>query len=37
VAEYTSHNTRRLNLEETKELLLTLDCVHEARKERGLE
>ena len=37
VAEYTSHNTRRLNVEETKELLLTLDCVHEARKERGLE
>ena len=37
VAEYTSHNTRRLNLEETKKLLLTLDCVHEARKERGLE
>ncbi|HPG96194.1 MAG: UDP-glucose 4-epimerase [Spirochaetes bacterium ADurb.Bin110] len=37
VAEYTSHNTRRLNVEEMKELLLTLDCVHEARKERGLE
>ncbi|OPZ81371.1 MAG: UDP-glucose 4-epimerase [bacterium ADurb.Bin425] len=37
VAEYTSHNTHRLNLEETKELLLTLDCVHEARKEGGLE
>jgi len=37
VAEYTSHNTRRLTIEETKELLLTLDCVHEARKERGLE
>jgi len=37
VTEYTSHNTRRLNVEEMKELLLTLDCVHEARKERGLE
>lgn len=37
VAEYTSHNTQRLNMEETKELLLTLDCVHEARRQRGLE
>jgi UDP-glucose 4-epimerase len=37
VTEYTSHNTRRLNVEEMKELLLTLDCVHEARKARSLE
>lgn len=32
--EYTSHNTRRLSLDETKELLLSLP---EIRKELGLE
>jgi UDP-N-acetylglucosamine 4,6-dehydratase len=36
-AEYTSHNTRRLDVEETKQLLMALDCVHEARKQRGLK
>jgi len=36
VQEYTSHNTRRLSLEETKDLLLTLDCVTEAMRQRGL-
>lgn len=35
--EYTSHNTRRINIEDTKKLLLTLGCVHEARRQRGLE
>ena len=35
--EYTSHNTRRLDVEGTKNLLMTLDCVHEARRQRGLE
>jgi UDP-glucose 4-epimerase len=35
--EYTSHNTRRLNVEGTKQLLMTLDCVHAARRQRGLE
>jgi UDP-glucose 4-epimerase len=29
VEEYTSHNTYRLNLEETKQLLMTLDEVRE--------
>jgi len=33
--EYTSHNTRRLDVEETKKLLLTLDCVQEAMRQRG--
>ena len=32
VEEYTSHNTYRLNLEETKNLLLTLDEVMEEIK-----
>jgi len=36
VQEYTSHNTRRLSVEETKQLLLTLDCVKEAMKQRNL-
>jgi UDP-glucose 4-epimerase len=36
-AEYTSHNTRRLDVAGTKQLLMTLDCVHEARRQRGLE
>jgi UDP-N-acetylglucosamine 4,6-dehydratase len=35
--EYTSHNTSRLDVEGTKELLMTLDCVREARRQRGLE
>ena len=35
--EYTSHNTRRLDVEGTKQLLMTLDCVHEARRQRDLE
>ena len=35
--EYTSHNTRRLDVEGTKQLLMTLECVHEARRQRGLE
>jgi len=34
--EYTSHNTQRLDVEETKKLLLTLDYVQEAMKARGL-
>ena len=33
--EYTSHNTRRLNVEETKELLLSLDYMQEVLKEHG--
>lgn len=28
--DYTSHNTRRLNVKETKELLLTLDFIKDA-------
>ncbi|MEN6411831.1 MAG: polysaccharide biosynthesis protein [Veillonellales bacterium] len=36
-AEYTSHNTRRLDVVGTKKLLMTLDCVHEARRQRGFE
>jgi UDP-glucose 4-epimerase len=32
--EYTSHNTRRLSLEETKELLLKLDFIKEDLKNR---
>lgn len=36
-AEYTSHNTLQLDVEGMKELLMTLDCVHEARRQRGLE
>jgi UDP-glucose 4-epimerase len=34
--EYHSHNARRLDLQEIKSLLLTLDCVREALTERGL-
>jgi UDP-glucose 4-epimerase len=30
--DYNSHNTRRLNFEETKELLLTLDYIHNELK-----
>jgi UDP-glucose 4-epimerase len=36
IEEYHSHNTKRLGIPEIKELLLTLDCVREAMKERGL-
>ncbi|MHB0854649.1 MAG: polysaccharide biosynthesis protein [Rectinema subterraneum] len=36
VVEYTSHNTTRLDVEGVKKLLLTLDCVQDAMKERGL-
>jgi UDP-glucose 4-epimerase len=32
--EYTSHNTKRLNLEETKELLLKLDFIQEDIRQR---
>lgn len=34
--EYHSHNTKRLSIPEIKELLLSLDCVREAMKERRL-
>lgn len=34
--DYHSHNTKRLSIPEIKELLLSLDCVREAMKERGL-
>ena len=34
--DYHSHNTRRLSVPEIKELLLSLDCVRDLRKERGL-
>jgi UDP-N-acetylglucosamine 4,6-dehydratase/5-epimerase len=30
--DYTSHNTRRLNVEETKQVLLQLDLIHEAMR-----
>lgn len=33
--EYTSHNTRRLSVEETKELLLSLDYMQEVLKEHS--
>jgi UDP-glucose 4-epimerase len=36
VVEYTSHNTTRLDVEGVKKLLLMLDCVQAAMKERGL-
>jgi UDP-glucose 4-epimerase len=36
VAEYTSHNTERLEIEGVKALLLKLDCVKEAMERRGL-
>lgn len=35
--DYHSHNTKRLAVPEIKELLLTLDCVREAMKGRGLQ
>jgi UDP-glucose 4-epimerase len=34
--DYTSHNTYRLNLEETKELLLKLDFIREDIKQQGI-
>ena len=34
--DFHSHNTKRLSVAEIKELLLSLDCVREAMKERGL-
>jgi UDP-glucose 4-epimerase len=34
--DYTSHNTARLDVEGTKELLLKLDCIQEAMKARGV-
>lgn len=34
--EYHSHNTKRLSIPEIKELLLSLDCVRQTMKERGL-
>lgn len=34
--EYHSHNTKRLSITEIKELLLSLDGVRQAMKERGL-
>lgn len=34
--DYHSHNTKRLTAPEIKNLLLSLDCVREAMKERGL-
>jgi len=36
VEEYTSHNTKRLDIESTKKLLLKLDCIQEAMNARGL-
>jgi UDP-glucose 4-epimerase len=33
--EYTSHNTKRLNIEETKELLMRLDFIQEELKNKG--
>lgn len=35
--EYNSHNTHRLDVEGTKKLLLTLDCVREAMVARGIK
>jgi FlaA1/EpsC-like NDP-sugar epimerase len=35
VVEYTSHNTTRLDVEGTKKLLLTLDCVQDAMHRAG--
>lgn len=34
--DYHSHNARRLSVSEIKKLLLTLDCVRQTMKERGL-
>ncbi len=36
IEEYTSHNTKRLNLEETKELLLKLDFIQEDIKQKSV-
>ncbi len=35
IEEYTSHNTSRLNIEETKQLLLKLDFISEDIRQRG--
>jgi UDP-N-acetylglucosamine 4,6-dehydratase/5-epimerase len=35
IEEYTSHNTSRLNLEETKQLLLKLDSIREDIEQKG--
>jgi len=35
IEDYNSHNTRRLDVDGMIELLLKLDCVHEAIAERG--
>jgi UDP-glucose 4-epimerase len=35
IEEYTSHNTRRLNIEDTKQLLLELDFISEDIRHRG--
>jgi len=35
IEDYNSHNTRRLDVDGMVELLLKLDCVHEALAERG--
>jgi UDP-glucose 4-epimerase len=35
IEEYTSHNTHRLNIEETKQLLLELDFISEDIRHRG--
>lgn len=34
-SEYTSNNTERLNIDEIKETLLTLDCIKDALAQRG--
>jgi UDP-glucose 4-epimerase len=34
--EYNSHNAERLDVDGTKRLLLTLDCVQDARARRGI-
>ncbi len=36
VEDYTSHNTERLDVAQTKKLLLKLDCIQEAMRKRGL-
>jgi UDP-glucose 4-epimerase len=33
--EYTSHNTRRLNIEETKELLMRLDFIQDELRNKA--
>jgi UDP-glucose 4-epimerase len=37
IEDYHSHNTRRLNVEEMMQLLLTLPEIHEAMAKRGLQ